>query len=523
MLPKIDHSEQFQPQVTEDRQGMWNRIGKSIQENTFGKRFLNPEGVAKKTARVIKDAGVMGTLSALRSKADLNNAEGDIEQRSRSAGRASRDQETTQEIKKLQTPLKGIQESMNKLNGNVEAMRQAPRQSQDQFTKDGRKKVRPEEVLDAAPGSMAETIQRMRMNSSRARPVPNQEQSQRHASPVEQPKKSSMFDWWGSKKQASSDGESATSTYRQNERQSTAPKEFIVSKFDNEAVEQLGDVFEKALKKIDFNQSGAGGMGAGLLGGLSGLLGGKTRGTGRLPPRDAKGRFVSAKAAGGRLVNNVAAGAKNAGSMMKAPAFASKAVSGVARGAAKALPFLGRAAGVAAVPITAAISLKNRSDEGQTDKQKFIGTGGEVVGGLAGGIAGAKAGAVVGGGLGALAGGVGAAPGAVIGGVVGGVGGAIAGSSAGGWIADKFTGVKNRILPKENSPTPQSKDLISLQKTKDDLRSKSEKKDQERKQAPIVISAPQQTTVVQQRNQSMISSGGSSQGSRGSLDLKKFT
>jgi len=90
--------------------------------------------------------------------------------------------------------------------------------------------------------------------------------------------------------------------------------------------------------------------------------------------------------------------------------------------------------GVAGAVLGAGMEFSSRKEEGQTNTQAAVGTGGTVAGAGLGGWGGAAAGAAIGS---LIFPGVGT----VIGGVIGGIAGGMAGGAAGGAIADKATGV----------------------------------------------------------------------------------
>jgi hypothetical protein len=307
---------------------------------------------------------------------------------------------------------------------------------------------------------------------------------------------------------ASTSGESPTSAYRQNEKQEdTSPNEVSISEFGPSAIKQLSDIMSSIGDK----------------------LGGKSEGGLRIPPiippikNPFKNLFNKGNKGAAPVKGNSAGKITRdpkTGRFMKAEAGAMKSVGGSAAKAASTSGLLklgGKALGVAAIPVMAGMDYLGRKSEGQTQKQAVVGTAAGAAGALAGGVAGAQGGAMIGGGIGAAFGGVGAVPGAAIGGVVGGIGGAFAGSGAAGWVADKFTGV-GKIQEKENAALVQTKDIVSLEKT----RTQKEKNSKAAAPPPTIISAPTSTSVVNQSTSNMIGSNDDTKGSRGSLDLRKY-
>ncbi|AGS81138.1 tail tape measure protein [Caulobacter phage Cr30] len=311
-------------------------------------------------------------------------------------------------------------------------------------------------------------------------------------------------------KVAASTGESSTSSYRQNEKIEKQDKNVSIDSFSENAVKQIGTVFEEALQNMPQNNSTVGNI-ASTIGGFLGMGG---KGVSKAAASFAGGAKNLFKGATSKILPKVAGAVDGVATSSKGVL---SGLGNFAKGAGKLLPKAAKGLGVAAIPVTAALEAKDRIDQGQSQKQVVAGTIGSTAGGVAGAVAGAQGGALIGGGIGSLFGGIGAVPGAAIGSLVGGVGGAIGGSKVGGAIADHFTG--GSLQKKQNEPLPKTKDLASLEKRQAQLKKKESS-------TPSVVSAPvdarNQTTVVNQKNTSMVAGGAPGKGSRGSLDLSKY-
>jgi hypothetical protein len=308
---------------------------------------------------------------------------------------------------------------------------------------------------------------------------------------------------------ASGSGESPTSAYDQNEKET---KTNTLDEFGSKALEQLAGIFDKAFEKLENSlKQNANQDSGGLIPPIINPFGKKapkpinTKGpkTKGPQPRGPDGRFIkrAPAAPAPSMLGRLGGAMKSAGA----------ASAGLLRGA-------GRFAGVAAVPVLAAMDYSQRRDEGQSQKDAGIGTAGGVAGGLAGGLVGAKGGALIGGGLGSLLGPAGTAAGAIGGGIIGGVGGAVVGSDVGGWLADK---ANQYLTPKMSSETmAQTKDVIELEKRR--LKKIADTQTSLSSQQPTMISAPTTNSSVSNQQVNLSPNISPIKGSRGSLDLQNY-